>query len=148
MITVGSIARESASAIFPFLAKDFNSRRRAIRTLTHRAPEFVFWVFPDGRLYDARDSHLRNTPKGFEHNRNDEPEYGGFLRGRVVRQVADQLIVVYCRADALVNDWERIRQFLTAMQQIPIPIDAAALVISDNGDIYGTLGDLYDRMPT
>ena len=148
MFTVGSIDRETASAVFPFLASDFNSRRKAIRALTHGAPEYVFWVFPDGKLHDARDSHLKNTPKGYEHIRNDEPEYGGFLRGRVVRQVTDQLIVVYCRANALVDDDDRINQFLDAMDQMPIPLDLNALVISDNADIYGTLDDLRERLST
>ena len=148
MFTVGSIDRETASAVFPFLASDFNSRRKAILALTHGAPEYVFWVFPDGKLHDARDSHLENTPKGYEHIRNDEPEYGGFLRGRVVRQVTDQLIVVYCRANALVDDDDRINQFLDAMDQMPIPLDLNALVISDNADIYGTLDDLRERLST
>ena len=148
MITVGSIDRDTAAAVFPFLAPDFNSRRKAIRALTHAAPEYVFWVFPDGKLHDARDSHLKNTPKGYEHIRNDEPEYGGFLRGRVVRQVTEQLIVVYCRANALVDDHARISQFLDAMDQMPIPLDEDALVISDNADIYGMLDDLRERLPT
>lgn len=125
---------------------DFNSRRKAIRWLTHGTPEYVFWVFPDGRLHDARDSHAKNTPKGYGHIRDDEPEYGGFLRGRVVRQLNDQLIVVYCRADALSEDPSRIPQFVRAMDQMPIPIDSNALVISDNADMYGTMGDLQMRL--
>lgn len=148
MITIGSVDRESASKVFAFLAPDFKSRRKAIRTLTHGVPEFVFWVFPDGRLYDARDSHRKNVPKGYEHICNDEPEYGGFLRGRVVRQVTDQLIVVYCRSDALVDDVDRISQFVTAMDQMPIPIESNALIISDNADIYGTLADVRGRVLT
>jgi hypothetical protein len=148
MITVGSVPRESASRVFRFLAPDFRGRRKAIRSLTHTAPEYVFWVFPDGRLHDARDSHRANIPKGYDHICDDEPEYGGFLRGRVVRQITNQLIVVYCRSDALVDDVGRITQFLRAMDQMPIPLDADALVISDNADIYGTLADLRERLPT
>jgi hypothetical protein len=146
MNTAGSISRESASQVFPFLAADFNGRRKAIRSLTHSAPEYVFWVFPDGRLHDARDSHRDNVPKGYRHICDDEPEYCGFLRGRIVRQLADQLIVVYCRSDALINDSDRIVQFLRAVDQIPIPLDADALVISDNGDIFGTLIDIHERL--
>ena len=148
MITVGSVSRESASQVFSFLAPNFSGRRKAIRALTHGAPEYVFWVFPDGRLYDARDSHRKNVPKGYQHIVDDEPEYGGFLRGRVVRQVADQLVVVYCRSDALVNDVKRIAQFVHAMDQMPIPLDADALVISDNADLYGTVTDLRRRLTT
>jgi hypothetical protein len=148
MITAGSISRESASRIFTFLAPDFSGRRNAIRSLTHFAPEYVFWVFPDGRLHDARESHRKNVPKGYKNICDDEPEYRGFLRGRVVRHVTDQLIVVYCRSDALVDDVDRIAQFLRAMEQMPIPLDDGALVISDNGDIYGTLTDIRERLPT
>ena len=145
MITVGSINREAASNAFPFLARNFNGRRKAIRALTHANPEFVFWVFPDGRLFDARDSHLKNTPKGFDRIRDDEPEYCGFLRGRIVRSLRNQLIVVYCRHDALSHDQKRITQFLSAIGQMPIPIDADALVISDNADVYGTITDVRIR---
>ncbi len=65
-----------------------------------------------------------------------------------MRQVTDQLIVVYGRANALVDDHARINQFLLAMAQMPIPLDEDALVISDNADIYGTLYDLRERLPT
>ena len=58
------------------------------------------------------------------------------------------MIVVYCRSDALADDRERIAQFARAMEQMPIPLDAKALVISDNGDIYGTLADVRDRLST
>ncbi len=68
------------------------------------------------------------------------------LRGRVVRQLADQLIVVYCRSDALVDDPNRIQQFIRAMDQMPIPLDDSALIISDNADIYGTLADVRGRL--
>ncbi len=145
MLTVGSIDREMAAVTFPFLARKFRGRRKAIRALTHAKPEFVFWVFPDGRLYDARDSHLKNIPKGFEHICNAQPEYGGFLRGRVVRSHPHQLIVIYCRSDALVDDQGRIEQFLMALSQMPIPVDTDALVISDNADIYGTISDIRHR---
>ena len=57
MITVGTVSREVAANDFPFLAEHFPGRRNAIRDLTHRDPEFVFWIFPDGRLHDARRSH-------------------------------------------------------------------------------------------
>lgn len=145
MITVGSITREAATAWFPFLAVKFSGRRNAIRDLTHRDPEFVFWIFPDGKLHDARRSHRDNVPKGFEHILRDEPDYGGFLRGRVVRLDGHQLIVVYCRSDALVDSGTSVKQFLQGLKQMPIPIDDDALVISDNADIYGTVADLWQR---
>src|SRR3954453_17156471 len=94
MITVGSVSRDMAAKKFPFVATDYSGRRNAIRDLTHRDPEFVFWIYPDGRLHDARRSHRDNVPKGCEHILEDEPDYCGFLRGRVVRLDGQQLVVI------------------------------------------------------
>lgn len=114
MITVGSVSREVAARRFPFLAEHFPGRRNAIRELTHGDPEFVFRIFPDGRLHDARRSHRDNVPKGYEFILGDEPEYGGFLRGRVVRLGECQLIVVYCRPEALAEAGEKVEQLARA----------------------------------
>lgn len=145
MITVGSVSREAATERFPFLAPHFPGRRNAIRDLTHCDPEFVFWIFPDGRLHDAKRSHRDNVPRGFEHILRDEPDYGGFLRGRVVRLSGHQLVVVYCRSEALAEAGPVTEQFLCGLGQLPVPLDDEALVISDNADLYGTLADLGER---
>ena len=145
MITVGSVSREKIAEVFPFLAGKFSGRRNAIKELTHGRPDFVFWVFPDGRLHDARDAHARNVPKGYESILDDEPEYGGFLRGRIVTSRGKQLVVVYCRPEALAEAGPKLTQFLRAMRQVPVPVADEAIVISDNADIYGTLVDLEDR---
>src|SRR6266404_977974 len=147
MITIGSVSREVATERFPFLASHYPGRRTAIRELTHRDPEFVFWVHPDGRLHDARRSHRDNVPKGWERILADEPDYCGFLRGRVVRHDGHQLIVVYCRSEALAKSGAQIEQFVLGLERMPIPIDDEALVISDNADIYGSVADLWKRKP-
>src|SRR5258708_3786736 len=144
MITVGSLKRDDAAALFPFLAEHYPGRRSAIRELTHRDPEFVFWIYPDGRLHDARRSHRDNVPRGFEHILKDEPDYRGFLRGRVVR-LDRQLIVVYCRPEALAAPGPALDQFIRGLQQLPIPIYADALAVRDNSDIYGTVPDLIEE---
>lgn len=145
MITVGSISRDVAANYFPFLASHYPGRRNAIRDLTHRDPEFVFWIFPNGKLHDARRSHRDNVPKGYDHILRDEPNYCGFLRGRVVRLDGRQLIVVYCRSNALAEPGSSIEQFLQGLEQMPIPIDDEALVVSDNSDVYGTVADVWKR---
>ncbi len=144
MITLGSISREDAALNFDFLAARFPARRAAIREFTHRDPDFVFWVSPDGQLYDARDSHLKNPPHGFEHIVHDEPDYGGWLRGRLASLFEAQLVVVYCRETALAEAGKQLSQFLSGMGQMPIRIADETLVISDNGDIYGTFDDLSE----
>ena len=145
MITVGSVSREHAAKRFAFLAAAFSGRRKAIKEFTHRDPDYVFWIYPDGRLHDARRSHRDNLPRGHESILDDEPDYGGFLRGRVASLGDDQLIVVYCREEALGFAGAKLDQFIAGIARLPIPVRDDALVISDNGDIYGTLSDLYQR---
>lgn len=145
MITVGSVSREVAAARFPFLATNVSGRRNRIKEFTHRNPDFVFWIYPDGRLHDAKRSHRDNVPRGYEAILNDEPDYGGFLRGRIASLGGEQLVVVYCRSEALALPGERLTQFLQGLSHLPVPLDEQALVISDNADIYGTVADLYLR---
>ncbi|NUP10509.1 MAG: hypothetical protein HOW73_31045 [Polyangiaceae bacterium] len=145
VVTLGSISRGAAAERFPFLAPRFSGRRRAIKEFTHRDPDFVFWIYPDGTLFDARDAHRNNVPRGYEHILEDEPEYGGFLRGRVASDDDAQLVVVYCVPDALTQAGAKLSQFVRGIEQMPIPIAGDALVISDNGDIFGTVDDLVRR---
>jgi len=145
LITVGSIDREEAAVGFPFLAKTFRGRRKAIKEFTHLSLDYVFWIYPDGELFDANDAHTKHQPNGFEHILEDEPAYCGFLRGRVASTYGPQLIAVYCREEALVSDKDKMRQFLEGMSQLPIPLQQGTLVISDNADIYGTLSDIKQR---
>ncbi|MCW1886844.1 hypothetical protein OKA04_19040 [Luteolibacter flavescens] len=146
MITSGSVSREEAAARFDFLAEGVRGRRASLKEFTHTDPDFVFWIYPDGRLFDAKDAHIRNYPKGHAHILKDKPEYGGFLRGRVATRHGHQLIVVYCREDALFRDTGRMIQFLKGITHLPVPLEPAALVVSDNADIYGTLDDIEDRI--
>ncbi len=145
MITVGSVSRDDASLAFPFLSARFRGRRTAIKEFTHRDPEFVFWIYPDGRLFDAKTAHRKNLPRGFEHILDDEPEYGGFLRGRVASDGTHQVVVIYCREDALAASGPKLDQLLLGLNQLPVPLDDRALIISDNGDIYGTFTDIERR---
>lgn len=146
MITIGSIAREKAAQTFEFLAVNFRGRRNSMRDFTHTAPEFVFWITPDGELLNAGNAHKDNPPENHEWILRDEPDYGGFLRGHVARRFEHQLVVIYCRAELLVSDENAIAQLLDGLGQMPIPIDENALVVSDNADIYGTVSDLNDRV--
>lgn len=145
MLTLGSVSREQASSTFDFLAPSFRGRRQSLRRFTHTAPELVFWIYPDGTLLDAKQAHRSNPPPGFAHILDDEPDYGGFLRGRIARHFEHQIIVVYCRSERLAEDPTTVRQLLTGLSQAPLPIDDEALVVSDNADIYGTVHDLWQR---
>lgn len=145
MVTVGSVTRDAAAVRFPFLAVKVSGRRGQIKEFTHRDPDFVFWIYPDGRLHDAKMSHRDNVPRGHEGIEDEEPDYGGFLRGRVVSQGDDQLVVVYCRPNALASPGEKVGQLTRGLSQLPVPLDDRALVVSDNADLYGTVADLIHR---
>lgn len=145
MIAVGSIARDQAARQFEFLATRFAGRRSAIRELTHTYPELVFWIAPEGRLLDARNSHRKHPPPGYVWILDDEPDYGGFLRGRVARWGNLQIVVIYCRPEALAAPGPAVVQLIRGLAQSSVPIDPEALVISDNGDLYGTVADLRER---
>ncbi|MBK7055717.1 MAG: hypothetical protein IPH52_11815 [Leptospiraceae bacterium] len=56
-----------------------------------------------------KESHGKNLPRGYEHIVDDEPDYGGFLRGRVASNFGPQLIVVYCRPESLAEKGEKLR---------------------------------------
>ena len=145
MITLGSVSRTEAAERFPFLAEKYKGRRNAIKEFTHRDPDFVFWIYPDGKLHNARDAHAKNVPRGYESILDDEPDYGGFLRGRIASLFDRQLVVIYCREEALAAPGEKLNQFLLGLEQIPVRVRDDALVISDNGDLYGTVTDLKSR---
>jgi hypothetical protein len=63
----------------------------------------------------------------------------------VVRLNGNQLIVVYCRSEALAKAGGPVEQLTHGIEQMPIPIEDEALVISDNADIYGNVGDILQR---
>src|SRR5262245_3556629 len=134
MVTVGSVSRSDAARRFAFLAPSFSGRRKAIKEFTHRDPDFVFWIYPDGHLHDAHRSHRDNVPRGFESILDDEPDYEGFLRGRVASLGGDQLVVVYCRTEALASPGAKLDQFLRGLARLPVPLQARALVLTDTRD--------------
>ena len=146
MITEGTLKRDELVEDFPFLAQSFSCRRSAIKDFTHLAPDFVFWIYPDGTLHDAKDAHRTNYPKGFKHILNDPPEYGGFIRGRLASNLGRPILVVYCRELALVTDRNKIEQLSIGLNQLPVPVSGDTVVISDNGDLYGTIQDVENRM--
>ncbi|MBK6609320.1 MAG: hypothetical protein IPG24_28525 [Leptospiraceae bacterium] len=100
-------------------------------------------ISPNSTLYPKK--HFQKLTRGYEHIVDDEPDYGGFLRGRVASNFGPQLIVVYCRPESLAEKGEKLDQFLKGMKQIPVALDNSALVISDNGDMYGTYRDCQER---
>lgn len=146
MITAGSITRDEAAEVFEFLRADFRGRRKVLNKFTHTDPDFVFWIYPDGKLHDARNAHISNYPKGFAHILKDEPDYCGFLRGRIATKFDHQLIVVYCRPETLYTATDKMRQFLDGVSSVPVPVREHALVVSDNADLYGTLSDVERRL--
>ena len=50
-----------------------------------------------------------------------------------------------CRPEALAAPGAKLTQFLQGLAWVPVLVAPDALVISDNGDLYGTLADLEER---
>jgi hypothetical protein len=53
--------------------------------------------------------------------------------------------VVYCRPEALAEGGAKLGQFAAGISRIPVPLSPDALVVSDNGDLYGTVADVLGR---
>jgi hypothetical protein len=64
----------------------------------------------------------------------------------VARADDHQLVVVYCRPEALAGSGPAVEQLLQGLDAAPIPIEHDALVVSDNADLYGTVADLRGRL--
>jgi len=62
-----------------------------------------------------------------------------------VRLGDHQLIVVYCRPEALAAAGPAVQQLMRGLERLPIPVDDNALVISDNADVYGTVAEMFRR---
>jgi hypothetical protein len=69
-------------------------------------------------------------PRGHEHILDDEPHYGGFLRGRVASEFENQLVVVYCLPEMLATSGTKLTQLLAGLDALPVPLAGDALVIS------------------
>jgi hypothetical protein len=46
----------------------------------------------------------------------------------------------------LAIDGAKLKQFVSGIDRLPVPVSDDALVISDNGDLYGTLDDVRQRL--
>jgi hypothetical protein len=68
----------------------------------------------------TEDSHLCKPPPGYEHIVHDEPDYGGFLRGRIASLGDAQPVVVYCRPEALAAPGEKLGQFIRGAAELPV----------------------------
>ncbi|MGD1841629.1 MAG: hypothetical protein ACFB0B_12140 [Thermonemataceae bacterium] len=146
MITVGSVSREEATQRFYFLERRFTGRKKAIQDFTHAHPEFNFWIDPTGKLWDAREAQrhrINKLPTDLPENVMQESD---FLKGHLARQFEDQIIIVHCDQEALIDNQRKLKQLVVGIAQIPVFIHKDALVISDQGDLYGTLEDIERRL--
>jgi hypothetical protein len=57
----------------------------------------------------------------------------------------NQILVVYCEEQALAKKGDKLKQFISGISCIPVDLLDDTLIISDNGDIYGTYSDLIER---
>lgn len=114
--------------VVPILGRSLQRPEEGHQVVHRTSSRYAFWIYPDGKLHDAKDAHCRHVPIGFEHILNDEPGYGGFLRERVASNCGRLLIVVYCRPEALIDNATNIERFLDGVSQLPAPIEAGVLI--------------------
>ena len=60
----------------------------------------------------------------------------------ICARLGERLATGRWRRDALASAGPALQQLLSGLSQLPAPLYAEALVISDNGDLYGTVNDL------
>jgi hypothetical protein len=141
-VTVGSVNREAAGLRYPFLAE--NHRRAAtqlaIQSLATTEPNYFFSIHLDGSVHSLLNlNELRAHSAGTTADSDD-------LLLQVLGMTQGQLIITFLLdEDALAQPGPRLNQFVTGVQNISFPLDQSAFVISDEGDLYGTLGDVIDR---
>lgn len=100
----------------------------------------------------VHDLVLKCALSGSLHTRRGTPgsvklrESPRLSRGFTLLNYGSQLIVVYCRPEALASDRGKVEQFLDSISQLPIPPAPDALVVSDNADFYGFIADIEARL--
>jgi hypothetical protein len=142
-ITVGSISREAAAMRYPFLAETCRrtATQAAIQSLATTEPNYFFSIRVDGTIQS-----LLNLNELQAHTVGRTAESDDLLLLQVLGMTQGQLMITFLLdADALAQPGPRLGQFVAGVQNISIPLDHAAFVISDEGDLYGTLSDVIGR---
>lgn len=143
-ITVGSLTRKEAAERYPFLANEYTRLQtwRAIQALSSDVANRIFRICPDGTLYTGLDliSFQRAVSKKI-----DPKEFDDCIVLQAISLVHGQLFIVYFQVDALARKSPELEQVVIGLTKLPIYVSENSLVVSDQGDIYGIVADLFER---
>lgn len=144
-ITVGSLTRAEVSAKYRFLADEYKpgTTQRAIQQLSTSDPNYFFRIRSDGTIHSLLN--LNELNPAVAHAHGEAIDFDTFMFLQVINMIHGQLIIAYSELEGLAFPSPRLTQFVKAVQQISIPLAETAIVLSDQGDLYGTLADVKAR---
>lgn len=147
--TTGTVSREEAAKRFHFLdntcGKD--SIMEAIKQLVKSNKTFHVWIGQDSSTEEnsetdsIEESIQLSSTQGGERKTKDSD----YIYVQIIHALHDQLIVVYFQGELLGFPGSQTLRFVKGMQSIKSPYDYSALVISDQGDLYGTMEEVVQR---
>jgi hypothetical protein len=144
-LTIGSVQRVEASTWFPFLADNVPQRVADLEAFVEDASETEIAIAKDGTLAEPQEVARASKRPGFAQIVRGEPAAADVMRCIIAQRLGRQLVVVYCRSEALAAAGPALTQLLQGLEQLPIPLDDDALIVSNLGDIYGTFDDVIER---
>lgn len=147
--TTGTVTREEAAKRFHFLGNTCrkDSIMEAIKQLVKSNKSFHVWIEQNGSAEENSETdsieesiHLSSTQSGERKTKDSD-----YIYVQIIHALHDQLIVVYFQSELLGFPGSQTLRFVKGMQSIKSPYDYSALVISDQGDLYGTMEDVVQR---
>jgi hypothetical protein len=148
-VTAGSVTREEAARRFHFLVKDCgkNSVKEAIQQLVKTNKTFHVWIGSDGSAEECSETDAIEETIQLSINRDgkEKAKNTEYIYVQIIYALHDQLIVVYFQGELLGFRGSQTVRFVKGMQTIKAPYSDLALVISDEGDLYGTMEDIFER---
>jgi len=142
-ITVGSFSREQAAVRFPFLAHGRTRlhTQRAVQQLTSTDLNYYYRIREDGSIHSQLN--LNNLER-FEQT-GERVDYESFLLVQIISMIQGQLVIAFSQREELAFPGPRVVQLYRGIEQFSVQVYETALVISDEGDIFGLFADFVAR---
>ena len=117
---------------------------KAIRSITHSKPLLVFWVSPEGKVLDARDSHHDNPPDK-DRSVLSHKSHKGHLRGRAAF-IGDVIyIAIYGEGQIELNQKQKLllgRSYQAILRKIKDKNIELSQSILDSSVFINEIGDV------
>jgi hypothetical protein len=129
---------------YPFLAEHHRrtATQSAVQSLAATELNYFFSIRQDGTIQS-----LLNLNELQAHTVGRSADSDDLLLLQILGMTPGQLIITFLLdVDALAQPGPRLDQFVAGVHNISFfPLERTAFVISDEGDLYGTLSDVIDR---